>query len=528
MSLAAIFLGTFASEDLTCIAVGLLVQQGQVDPLAGLLACFLGIYVSDLGLWLLGWLASVGLVRARWLRARLPARKLAELGSWFDRRGWVAVIAARFLPGTRWLVYVAAGLLGRHPGRFALWSALAALAWTPVIVLGAALFGEAAQAFLGTGWLAFALAALGLVALLRFSALAATPVGRGKLFAAVSRLWRWEFWPGWLFYLPLLPWLGFLALRYRSFTVWTAANPGIPHGGVVGESKSAILQQLPAEWTVPTVLVPAGDMSGRLTRLRGLIAERGWDFPLILKPDAGQRGAGVRRAASWAGVEHYLAGQPGDLIVQPWHPGPFEAGIFYYRLPGEAAGRIFSITDKVFPVAVGDGEATLEELVWGHPRYRMQARVFLARHDGERGRVLAAGEPFSLALAGNHCQGTLFRDGAPLWTLELEQTIDTIAQAFPGFHFGRFDVRYGDVDAFRAGRDLNVVELNGVTSESTNLYDPSWSLLRAYRMLAQQWALLFRIGHANRCRGERVTGLAALLRLVGDFCRGRGLDPLAD
>jgi hypothetical protein len=71
--------------------------------------------------------------------------------------------------------------------------------------------------------------------------LACTSAGRGKLIARVSRLWRWEFWPSWLFYLPVLPWLAYLSLRYGRVLTWTAANPGIPHGGVVGESKHAIL-----------------------------------------------------------------------------------------------------------------------------------------------------------------------------------------------------------------------------------------------------------------------------------------------
>ena len=52
--------------------------------------------------------------------------------------------------------------------------------------------------------------------------------------------------------------------------------------------------------------------------------------------------------------------------------------------------------------------------------------------------------------------------------------------------------RYSDVEKFRAGQDLFIIELNGVTSEATNLYDPTWSLLRAYQLLFKQWHILFR------------------------------------
>ena len=74
--------------------------------------------------------------------------------------------------------------------------------------------------------------------------------------------------------------------------------------------------------------------------------------------------------------------------------------MFYYRIPGAEHGRIFSITDKHFPVLFGDGGSTVQELIWRHPRYRMQARTFLARHAGLRRRVLGRGERLRLAHAG--------------------------------------------------------------------------------------------------------------------------------
>jgi membrane protein DedA with SNARE-associated domain len=530
--LAAIVLATFVSEDVTCIAVGLLAGSGRVSLALGLAGCVLGIFAGDVGLWAVGRLAGRGVLRWRWVSRRLPADRLEQLGRWLDGRVGRAVLAARFLPGTRLPLYLAAGVLGRDRRRFVFWALVASLLWTPLLVLSVALGGEALagplRSLLGTGWLALLLAALAGYGGLRFVRLVSTGIGRARLAAAAARLWRWEFWPAWLFYAPLVPWLAWLSLRHRSLSVWTAANPGIPAGGVVGESKHAILERLPAAAVIPSVLLPPGAVADRLRRFREEVAARGWDYPLILKPDAAQRGAGVKKAADPVDVEKYLQRQPAAVLVQPYHPGPFEAGVFYYRLPGEPAGRIFSITDKVFPAVVGDGRSTLEELVWAHPRYRMQARTLLARHAADAGRVLAAGERFALALAGNHCQGTMFRDGAHLLTPELERAVDAVARPFAGFFAGRFDVRYTDVAAFRAGRDLAVVELNGVTAESTNLYDPSWSLLSAYRTLFRQWSLLYRIGHANRQRGHAATGIGELVRQVLAYYRGRRVDPLAD
>ena len=133
-----------------------------------------------------------------------------------------------------------------------------------------------------------------------------------------------------------------------------------------------------------------------------------------------------------------------------------------------------------------------------------------------------------LAVAGNHCQGTMFRDGAQLLTPELETTVESIARRYAGFYFGRFDVRYDDVESFKAGRGFKIIELNGVTSESTNVYDPTWSLLSAYRTLWKQWSLAFRIGAANRERGHQTSSLRALLRAARDHYHRRQVESLSD
>lgn len=509
--LLTIILATLVSEDLTCIGSGLLVAAGQLDLATALAGCVAGIYLGDLGLWALGRFAGQTFLR------RFHGPRLDQVRLWLDERGGQAVLLARFVPGSRLPLYLLAGWLGRQPVRFALWTLLAVLLWVPLVVVPIAWLGEPAAEvsrwLLGPGWLL--LASIVVVVPLR------TRRGRERLIALVSRLWRWEFWPAWIFYLPLVPWLAWLSLRHRGLTVWTAANPGIEAGGVVGESKAEILARLPCEYVIPFALVPQGEHPDRLAWLRGEVEARAWAFPLILKPDAGQRGVGVKRVNDWHEAEAYLVQQPAPVLVQPYHPGPFEAGIFYHRQPGQDRGRILAITDKVFPVLTGDGRSTVEELIWRHPRHRMQAHTFLARHDRQRARVLGEGEQLVLTLAGNHSQGTLFRDGGHLWSPRLEEVIDQVARSFAGFHVGRFDVRYTSEEAFRAGEDLAIVELNGVTAEATSLYDPERSLGSAYALLFRQWALVYQIGASNRDRGIRPVSVRELARLVWCHYRDR-------
>lgn len=333
--------------------------------------------------------------------------------------------------------------------------------------------------------------------------------------AALRRRWdrwrRWEFWPAWALYGPLLPALAWYALRHGGATVFTAANPGILHGGLAGESKWETLRRLPHDAVAPSILLPPGPTTTRRDAL--LAAERILGpYPIILKPDVGERGAGVRLVRSRPEALQALARTPAALIAQRYHPGPFEAGVFYIRRPGRPTGRIFSITDKQFPRATGDGQRTLRELIDAHPRLRLQAPVFLRRLGPAADRVPHAGESVPLAVAGNHCQGTMFLDGARLITPELTAAFDRIASAVPGFCFGRFDVRYADPDQFRAGRGFSIVELNGVGSESTNIYDPAAGFWQGQRVLREQWRLAYEIGAENIRRGARPTPALTLLR----------------
>jgi len=318
----------------------------------------------------------------------------------------------------------------------------------------------------------------------------------------------------WLFYAPVTLWVLVLSLRHRGLTTITASNPGIEDGGFVGESKFDIQTHLPPEHTIPSVRLSVKGESDPIHRALAMLKYEGWPFPVVVKPDVGQRGTGVRVIRSVDQLAAYLAAARGNVVVQPFHEGPFEAGVFYYRFPGQTYGRIFSITDKHFPVVVGDGRSTVAELIDAHPRYRLQSSVFLRRHAAIVDAVLARGERLQLAIAGNHAQGTMFRDGSHLMTPALERRVDEIARAVPGFFIGRFDIRYRDVEAFKAGRDLAIVELNGASAESTNIYDPDTSLVSAYRTLFRQWSLVFAIGAANRERGAVPTSLPRLLCLV--------------
>ena len=78
----------------------------------------------------------------------------------------------------------------------------------------------------------------------------------------------------------------------------------------------------------------------------------------------------------------------------------------------------------------------------------------------------------------------------------------------------RVDIRVPTVEDFRAGENLQVIELNGVTSEATHIYDPNYSVLQAYRTLFRQWRILFEISAEQRAAGVKPAGLWAVGRAL--------------
>ncbi|TGK05123.1 carboxylate--amine ligase [Leptospira langatensis] len=334
---------------------------------------------------------------------------------------------------------------------------------------------------------------------------------------------RMEFWPTWKLYLPLIPYIAFESLRSirrgsitsLGFGSIAAANPGIPLGGLVGESKSEILKQIHSEAVLK--FFPISSTSKNIESILDKMNLLGLEFPVILKPDSGQRGQGVRKISDRSALAQSLQESNVDLILQEFHPGPYEVGIFYYRFPSEKKGKIFSITRKVFPKLVGDGISSLQELVEDHPRFRLQAHVFQARFPEDWKKVPKSGESFLLSEAGNHCQGTLFLDGSEWITEKLTEAVDRISSSFSGFYFGRYDIRFSSLAEFLEGKGLHIVELNGVTSESTNLYDPRFSKRERYQILFRQWGILFRI--ARESNGKKA-GLFPILKALYQFYFG--------
>ena len=500
--MGGIVLASLLSEDGATFGAAALAVSGMLDIRLAFLSAFGGLWIGDLGVYFAARFASSAAQRqgmlARWLANKRPASAHIK-----ERQGW-ALGASRFFPGTRLPAYIKAGVQRMAVGRFAAVTAISAALWVSLIFTFFRL--APLQATMAQGQFAI-LGAIMLVMVALFylwKAWAAAHKTQIEIF--FERMRRWEFWPAWIFYTPVALFCVWFSLRYRGFALPTISNLNQKNGGIIGESKIEILRELAQtspELTAETHLVGGGSLEERLGRVYDLRQRMGIGFPFVLKPDTAQRGAGFAKIRSEEQLVEYLRRVSAPLVLQKYVAGPREAGIFYYRFPGETPGRVLGITRKRFPSVTGDGRATVRELIKNDARARLLSQTYFARLGAVTDQVLGVGEELRLVEAGNHCQGCIFQDGQDLYTEELRREFDKICGKLPGFYIGRFDIRYSSDNELRKGKGFTIIELNGAASEATNIYDAKNSIFRAYATLYRQWQLVYAIGAANRAVGVR-------------------------
>ena len=283
----------------------------------------------------------------RWpLSALIGPERLERSGRWLTEHGVRVIVVSRFIPGMRLPTYVAAGVLGLRTWTYVRTFALAALVWTPLLV-GLSTLATRWSIMLRPrdGVLGAGVLGLLTVGTVRLATALATHAGRRRLIAVWRRTTRWEFWPMWALYLPIAGWIAWLVVRYRSLTVFTAANPGIPAGGVVGESKRLILGGLAVGGApvAPFVsLLAQDDAEARVALSSRAIAS--WGLPLVFKPDQGQRGTGVRILRSRSDVHCVARDLTADAILQAYVSGTGIRRVL--RAPSGRAARPHHLADN--------------------------------------------------------------------------------------------------------------------------------------------------------------------------------------
>ncbi len=332
---------------------------------------------------------------------------------------------------------------------------------------------------------------------------------RQRLRFKIIRLLNYEFWPYYIFYFPMLFYGLYLALRAKSLCYFSTTNPCMKYGGIMGESKYKILKKINPKWIPITLLIKKGlSFKEVVSILKGSKLS----YPLIAKPDIGERGIGVEMIDDEKSLEKYFEQIQDDFIIQEFIGYENEIGVFYYRFPDKEKGNISSIVQKGFLYVTGDGTRTLEQLITNELRAFSNLDYFKKKYSSRLGCIPEKGEKILLEPIGNHNRGTTFLNGERLINNKLIDQFDEIAKSITGFYYGRFDLKVKSIEDLYEGKNLKIMELNGVSSEPAHVYDPNYKLLKAYRDIAFQMKVIYRISEKNHRLGFKRDSFFQLLK----------------
>ena len=312
----------------------------------------------------------------------------------------------------------------------------------------------------------------------------------------LTKLTQWEYWPTYMFYLPLVPYYIIKALQARNAIFYLATNPAFKYSGNGTESKYKTILLIPEKYRPKTVFIKTGQ---DIETTKNQILNATIDFPLIAKPDIGFRGFLVQKIDSIEALEIYLNKNDVDVIIQEFIEYKNECGIFYSRIPNQNKGKVTSLTLKKFLTITGDGTSTLSDLILKDQRASIYYNYLESIHEEQMSLILEKGENKIVSVIGNHARGTQFINGNHLIDSQLEQMMDALNKQINGWYYGRIDLKYDTLEKVKQGVDFKILEINGIISEPTHIYDPTSgaSYLDAVNSIKGHWSIMNKIARNN-------------------------------
>lgn len=323
-----------------------------------------------------------------------------------------------------------------------------------------------------------------------------------------------EFWPMQVMYMPVaIQWI-ILAIRYRSLTLPLLANPKLTLSGMVGVGKSELMSQATgscdeAILTWNTHVIDENSFTQQADKWLVEINKLGITYPFVCKPDIGCRGSGVKLIRTYDQFLKVVASYPigAKLLAQKLASYEDEAGVFFVKMPNKEAGKIVSLTFKHSPSVVGDGKKTLKQLLSKDARAKELLHLYKEKHPDIWHEILPKNQKLNLLFSASHCQGAVFEDAREHITQELTDAINEIMDGLPEFYYGRLDVKFSSVDKLKKGKTIEIIEINGASSESIHIWDKKTKFKDAIKALMWQYRCLFTLGAHQRSLGYKTAGI---------------------
>ena len=302
-----------------------------------------------------------------------------------------------------------------------------------------------------------------------------------------------EYWNANIYTVPIIFYGTYLAVRARSPLFFTAANPAIPTGGMVGENKADISKWIPPQYRPKNALI---QLSDSMEDIQSIIDKAGMQFPLVLKPVVGCRGLMVEKVNTLEEANEHILRFPTNFLIEEFIDCPVEAAVLYWKNPETGKSGIQSVAGKAFLTVIGDGMQTVKCLLMQNPRGILQ----MERLEKEKPNLLKSipqsGEKVLVEPIGNHCRGTKFLNYNHLITPEMVAAFDKIQADLPDCYVFRLDLKTPSVSDLQAGRNIKILEINGVGSDPAHIYDPNIPFFEIWAAYIRLWKKIFEISTA--------------------------------
>ena len=321
---------------------------------------------------------------------------------------------------------------------------------------------------------------------------------RKKIRRLYIKTFSWEYWPIWVVYFPVSFYFLYLSIKARSFFFFSASNPTIETGGMFFESKWKIFQLVPKAYYPATIIVEGGeDMLVILQRMNF----SGIEFPVIAKPDRGERGWGVKKINDIEELNTYKTNFKVSFLIQSYIDYPVEMSVFYYRHPANEKGMVTSVTLKKLLTVKGDGQSTVDELIKRNNRAFLQYQKLMQQNKIDFAHVPLQGEEVLLVPYGNHVLGATFFNYNHIIDATLTDTVDNISKQIDGFYFGRYDLRCASIEDLKEGKSFSILEVNGAGAEPAHIYEPGFSFIKAQLTIAKHFKMMYTAARENNRNG---------------------------
>jgi len=327
---------------------------------------------------------------------------------------------------------------------------------------------------------------------------------------------QWEYWPVWLAYLPVVPVILYYVAKSRRWFFFSNVNPFFKTGALMGASKYQILEEIPDSYKPCTVFFSREERS--LEDILHKIGSSGLRFPVIAKPDVGERGLLVALIRSEYELASYFAANKIDIIIQEYVELPNECGIFFVKKPNDEKGKVVSVGIKSLMKLTGDGTATVRQLMNMDSRSRLQ----IERLEEEGSHILLdsipeEGEIVTIEHVGNHCRGATFMDGNYMISDQLHDLFNGINAQMKEVYYGRFDVKYNTWEELLEGKNIRILEMNGIASEPIHVYDKRVPIRDKYKCFFSLWKTIYEISNIQKSRGYRPISLPAAYKAFREY-----------